>query len=270
MLFNELGRKIPTKQCRVFANAERTFYKINDPLIDVEKQNRKAVELELLSKSINLDNIKSEQISLYKSIKNDNNYKNLILGNSIPFAISNQELKEDIGSQLEDKFLPLIKNVYENFVEGSWFKATLQGQNTLKDSLRIVEESEYKNFMKSVKSGYVIGWYFPTAFQEYDIKSQRNQINILPKNENFNICLSGHIETSYSLIMYPDLLFSRKYYSPILCLSALEHIDPRMIPIFKSYGPHLEFWLLSQMMTKSQTQVSEQWAGGLTIYKALY
>lgn len=165
------------------------------------------------------------------------------------------------------QFLPLIKNIYEDAVEGSWFKATLQGQNTLKKSLQIVEASGYKKFLKSAMSGCVVGCYFPTAFQEFDIKSQRNQMNILPKNENFNICLSGHIEASYSLIMYPDLLFSRKYYSPILCLSSLQHEDPRMIPIIKSYGPHLEFWLLSQMMTSSQTQVSEQWSGGITLYK---
>ena len=267
MFFNKLGRKIPTEKCRVFANAERNFYKINDPLIDLEKQNKKAVNLKLLSKSVNLKNIELEQNNLYNSIKNDSNYQNLILGTSIPFAISHQDLPIDIGSQLEDRFLPLIKNVYENAFEGSWFKATLQGQNTLKESIRIVEESGYKNFVKSAMSGCIVGCYFPTAFQEYDIKSQRNQINILPKNENFNICLSGHIETSYSLIMYPNLLFSRKYYSPILCLSALEHEDPRMIPIIKSYGPHLEFWLLSQMMTNSQTQVSEQWSGGITLYR---
>lgn len=267
-MFNELGRKIPTNKCRVFANAERNFYKINNPSIDIDLQNKKAIELELLDKSINLDYIKSEQIKLYNSIKNDNDYINLTLGVSIPFAISHQELTDDIGLQLEERYLPLIKNVYESTISGSWFKATLQGHNKLKNSLRIFEGSAYQNFTTASAEG-VVGYYFPTAFQEYDITSQRNQINLLPKNESFDICLSGHIETCYSLMMYPDLLFSRKNYSPILCLSALEHIDPRMVPMFKSYGPHLEFWLLSQMMTKSQTQVSEQWAGGLTIYRAL-
>ena len=269
MLFNRLGRKIPSDKCRVFANAERKFYKINEPSVDIEVQHEKAVNLELLDKSFEFDYVKGQHDELYNLIKKNNDYQNLLLGTCIPFAISNQDLNDNVGLQLEEKYLPLIKKNYEQSHQSSWFKATLQGQNTLKDSLRIVQNSAYQNFLTAAANGCVVGCYFPTAFQEYDIASQRNQINLLPKNDVFNICLSGHVEASYSLIMYPDLLFSKKNYSPILCISALEHVDPRMVLMFKSYGPHLEFWLMSQMMTQSQTQVSEQWAGGLTIYKVI-
>ena len=269
MLFNELGRKIPTPECRVFDNASRNFYKVNEPSFDVQKEYIKALELNFINRSVNFDSVNTVQQALYNSIKNNTDYNNLLLGICIPFAVSIHDLKDDVGEQLEDDLLPLVKKTYEESQNGSWFKATLQGGNTLKNSLNVVKGSGYQNFLDAVKSHCVVGYYFPTAFQEYDVASQRNQINLLPKHKDFNIRLSGHIEASYSLTMHPDLLFSRNNYSPILCLSALEHSDERMIPMFKSYGPHLEFWLLSQMMTQQQTQLSEQWAGGLTIYKCV-
>ena len=42
-----------------------------------------------------------------------------------------------------------------------------------------------------------------------------------------------------------------------------------MVMLFKSYGPHLEFWLMSQMLTPNETQVSEQWSGGVTIFESI-
>ena len=269
MLFNKLGRKIPSPECRVFDNAERNFYKTKELSVDVEKQHFKALELKLLDESITFDSVNAEQQALYNSIKNNPDFKNLLSGTYVPFAISIKDLTGDIGEQLEENFLPLVKKTYEENQDGAWFKATLQGGNALRNSLKVVEASEYQYFLDAVKSHCAVGYYFPTAFQEYDVESQRNQITLMPKNQDFSMCLSGHVEASYSLVMYPDLLFNHKAYSPILCLSALEHSDPRMVPMFKSYGPHLEFWLLSQMMTKTQTQISEQWSGGLTIYRCL-
>jgi hypothetical protein len=67
--------------------------------------------------------------------------------------------------------------------------------------------------------------------------------------------------------MYPDMLINSDYYSPILCLSSYIHSDERMILLYKSYGPHLEFWCMTQMLTPNTKQVSEQWTGGITIFR---
>jgi hypothetical protein len=69
-----------------------------------------------------------------------------------------------------------------------------------------------------------------------------------------------------ALIGSPDLLISDEYYAPVLCLSSYVHQDKRLVLLMKAYGPHMEFWCMTQMLTKDTTQVSEQWAGGLTIY----
>ena len=79
------------------------------------------------------------------------------------------------------------------------------------------------------------------------------RISELPKISNLSVSLSGPFEMIYSLISYPQLLFSKNNYSPILCASALKHIDPRMVMLFKSYGQHLEFWLMTQILTPTKT-----------------
>ena len=83
---------------------------------------------------------------------------------------------------------------------------------------------------------------------------------------NNNMCLSGPLEIGNALIATPNLIINEDHYSPILCLSGVKHVDPRLICCFKSYGLHLEFWCLSQMLTKTDKQVSEQWSGGLTLF----
>jgi hypothetical protein len=72
-----------------------------------------------------------------------------------------------------------------------------------------------------------------------------------------------------ALIGSPELLISDQFYTPILCMSAFAHSDERLVLLVKAYGPHLEFWCMTQMLSKHTTQVSEQWAGGLTIFTEL-
>ena len=52
-------------------------------------------------------------------------------------------------------------------------------------------------------------------------------------------------------------------------MSAFVHSDERLILVLKSYGPHMEFWCMTQMLSKHTTQVSEQWSGGLTLFDEL-
>ena len=81
-----------------------------------------------------------------------------------------------------------------------------------------------------------------------------------------SFCLSGGIDICSAFIGTPELLLSEVFYTPITVLSSYVHKDDRMVLLLKAYGPHLEFWCLSQMLTKSIKQVSEQWTGGLTFY----
>jgi hypothetical protein len=268
MLFNKLGRRIPSKKCRVFRAAENDYYKLESFDYQYSDQHQLATDLGFLGRSVPYRSIEAVHRDIFSWIRNDENWANLESSVYIPFSISMPHLLGDEGEQLNQQLLPIIESEFKKRGKGQ-FKATLQGSSSLESEFTISATSYYEKFVADARDKVVVGIYFPCAFQEYDIASQRSQISRLGKNERFNYCLSGHLEMSYSLALFPNLLYSPNHYSPILCVSPLIHSDKRMIPVFKSYGPHLEFWLMSQMMTPEVTQVSEQWAGGLTIYATL-
>ena len=80
------------------------------------------------------------------------------------------------------------------------------------------------------------------------------------------MCLSGGMDIGAAVVGSPELLINKDHYSPILCMSSFVHSDERLVLLLKAYGPHMEFWCMTQMLSKHTTQVSEQWAGGLTIF----
>ncbi len=270
-MFNIYGRKIPEQGDRVFDKASKNFYKINytTGLKDFENFYIIAKESGLLPEDLDPEPMTIGFNKMVDCVKQDANFKNLFNGPVVPFAIKIPKLANDVGDQLEDFFLNLVKKSFYNRFPNYQFKATLQGKSKLRQRLTYAPHSKYSEFARAVSTCGVVGLYFPTALQEYDIPSQQKQLLNFPLTKDFQICLAGHIEASYSLIVKPDLLYSKNSYSPVLCLSALQHEDPRMVPLYKAYGPHLEFWLMSQMLAPGVVQVSEQWAGGLTIYQLI-
>ena len=269
MIVNSLGRLTPSSKCRVFSKTPKTFYKLNDVKFDYSIQHRTAVSAGLTDPRLDVSDVKNTLTLVDERIQNSAVYRNLFKATAIPFCLSLPNRRLDIGTELEDNWLPLLKTEFEKQASGAYFKATLQGNKPLSKNIKATDGSGYANFLEQHSPAAVVGYYFPTAFQEFDISSQRNRIMNLPKLDELKLCLSGPFEIIYSLICYPKLLFDKLSYSPILCASALEHKDPRMVMLFKSYGPHLEFWLMTQMLTPKETQVSEQWSGGVTIFKSI-
>ena len=269
MLINKLGRLNPSKECRVFSKTPKEFYKLNCPEIQYKAQHKTAVTAGLTSPQLNISDIEDALAIIGNCIKNNEVYKDLFRATAVPFCFAVPEKSLDLGAELESHWLPLLQTEFERKISGAHFRATLQGNTQLTKEINPVDGSGYAEFLDHHSSLAVVGYYFPTAFQEFDISSQRKRIMFLPTLEKLALCLSGPFEIIYSLICYPDLLFNSESYSPILCASSLEHNDPRMVMMFKSYGPHLEFWLMSQMLSPNKTQVSEQWSGGLTIYTSI-
>ena len=269
MLINNLGRFYPSEGCRVFSKTPKSFYKLNSPKIEYITQHKTAVGVGLTSSKLDLPDIKASLAFIDDRIDNSYVYKNLFRATAVPFCFTVPDKRMDLGRELEGRWLPLLQTEFEKKIPGAQFRATLQGNTQLPEQINPANGSGYAEFLDQHSRSTVVGYYFPTAFQEFDISSQRKRITHLPSLEKVALCLSGPFEIIYSLICYPNLLFDRASYSPILCASSLEHRDPRMVMLFKSYGPHLEFWLMSQMLSQNKTQVSEQWSGGLTVYTTI-
>jgi hypothetical protein len=264
-IFDDFGRCIPTNGDRVFGAQPSFYYKLKQPKIDYELILQRAKKYGLCSEDLSLKYFQSQATALLESIKKNDDFYQMTKGVHIPFIYSNSKKIKDIGTNLEEEVLPTLQKSFTNRFPNSHFKAILQSDSELKNNISIHPDSAYSNFIDDSLDG-VIGWYFPQVFQEFDIDSQRAQLKKLPDLEGINLCLSGGIDISAALTSFPELLIDKDHYTPILCMSAYVHKDERLILLLKAYGPHMEFWCMSQMLSKKTKQVSEQWAGGVTAY----
>ena len=265
VFFSEVGRRIPSSEMRVFSDTPSFFYRLNTPLIRYseiwERLNQSG-----LTQDLSALEFERQSEELIDTVAADANFSNLLKGVYIPFVVSVDDQGFDIGGHLEHLLLPKLEQSFLREYPAHRFKAVLQGHQTLDRQLLLHPNANYEGFIESAMQSPVVGLFFPQALQEFDVASQRKQMKELPALKGASLCLSGGLDISAALIGSPGLLINEDYYPPILCMSAYVHSDPRLVLMLKSYGPHLEFWCMSQMLSKDVTQVSEQWAGGLTVY----
>jgi hypothetical protein len=265
--FNETGRRIPTKGMRTFGQTPSYYYKISQPEINFASIFERQQKFNRISNKLTVDEFSNKAESLLDIIKKNDNYSNLLKGVHVPFVLEYSSGEDDLGASLERTHLPNLKSAFNDRYPDSHFKAILQSNSELPGHVSLDPDSRYDELIDTGQRGSVVGWYFPQALQEFDIKSQRSQMKELPILDGAKICLSGGVDICSALIGTPELLISEDDYAPILCMSAYVHADPRLVLLLKSYGPHMEFWCMTQMLTKDTTQVSEQWAGGLTVFR---
>jgi hypothetical protein len=264
--FNEFGRRIPNEKSRVYNKKPSFYYKLNYSLINYENIFLNLKKNKMIDDYDDLNIFQKKIFDLFNSVKKDNNYSNLLKGIFLPFAYKNVNNTKDIGIDLIENLLPAINRSFSEKFPNSYFKAVHQGETEIEKNITLAEHSRYEELLKQSEINTVYGLYFPQALQEYDIESQINQMKELPFSNEFEICLSGGKDICASIVGSPEVMISDEFYSPVLCMTAYTHSDKRIILTLKSYGPHLEFWSMSQMLATGVTQVSEQWAGGITIF----
>lgn len=262
--FNEDGRRAPSKGLRVFDEQARNYYQIKNPALNYSEVLSNSIKFGGVNSGISVSAFESACIKLKNDIASNIDYKNLLNGVHIPFIAKKKESIEDLGKDLEEIEMSNFQKSFNAKYPNNHFKAVLQSNSKLPGSVTLDPRSRYEGFLDACKAGTVIGWYFPQALQEFDIESQRKQMSDLPAAKN--VCLSGGIDVLAALIGSPSLLINDEAYAPILCLSAYVHSDVRLVLLMKSYGPHMEFWCMTQMLSRTTKQVSEQWSGGITFY----
>ncbi len=264
--FNADGRRIPSKNSRVFGEVPKKYYQLNQPALNYAQILKNSIRFGGVDEGIEANQFKIACEKLKEEITKNKDFSNLFNAVHIPFICKRVESLDDLGKDLETVELPGLQRSFNEKFPDSHFKAILQSNSELPGSISLDSRSRYASFLEKCQKNTVYGWYFPQALQEFDVESQREQMVSLPIVDD--ICLSGGVDISAALIGSPEVLISEYFYSPILCMSAYVHSDPRLILVLKSYGPHMEFWCMTQMLTKNITQVSEQWAGGITFYRS--
>ena len=267
-LFDEHGRRLPFEGMRAFNSVSRHYYQLNQPDIRFDTVLRRMNKHAGMAESISAQQFESTCLDLLKTAKDDASIGDICKGVHVPFICPKFVGDVDLGEEFEQHWLAAVGSSFTAMFPQYHFKSTLQGEPpSLRGTLTLAEGARYENFLRARRQGVVVGWYFPTALQEYDTASQRNQMRTLPLRET--LVLSGGFDAAAALVGSPDLLINRETYPPLLCLSAFDHTDKRLMLCFKAYGLSLEFWLLSQMLVPGVTQVSEQWAGGLTLFTVI-
>jgi hypothetical protein len=267
--FDEHGRRVPEKDSRVFGSAPSFYYKLNQPAIDYGLYLDRSKRFNCVPENVTTSNFRSKAETILEKIKTNEAYANLLNGVRVPFITRRKWRGADLGEEMESTLLPQLKESFNARFPEAHFKAVLQSNSELPDNVSIASDSRYQELISAVDAGVTVGWYFPQALQEFDIHSQRRQMNSLPELPEAELCLSGGLDICAALSGAPDLLISDEFYAPILCMSAYVHRDPRLVLLLKAYGPHMEFWCMTQMLTRDTKQVSEQWAGGITVFDRL-
>ncbi len=266
MYFNEIGRRIPGDGMRLFGKTPSNYYRLTQPKLDYQQILVRCKQYNVSPASLTAADFKSRAEALLDKLNASPAYANLLKGVHIPFVFQRVGSEVDLGSNLENTLLSNLQGSFTARYPEAHFKAVLQSNSELPGHITLDKASRYQRFIDASQSAAVVGWYFPQALQEYDVRSQREQMTSLPELDGVNVCLSGGMDICAALIGSPDLLISDEHYTPIVCLSAYVHADPRLVLLLKAYGPHMEFWCMTNMLTKDTTQVSEQWAGGITVF----
>ncbi len=262
-LFDEYGRRIPFPGMRVYSQVSRRYNYLVQPNLGFGEIYHRLKEFLWLN-HVSLNFFQRTCESLLEQLQADPAMANLAKGVHVPFVclpvlkgfFHEAEIRDYVkaaGTSFEGMF-PKFK--FRNFCEGK-----------PDGGIIYAPDSRYENFQAARTQGPVVGWYFPNCLSEYDVDSQRRQMTSLPqKIGSAQIALSGAVEAAAALVGSPDLLSNKNNYPHHLCLSALVDPDPKFIYMFEAYDPGLAFNRRSNMLTPDVTQMSESWAGGLTVY----
>jgi len=266
--FNERGRRVRTKPYRVFDEQDLDYYYIQNKEVNLTEALRNFHSVGI-GECISLQEFRTSLEELKDRFHRIPALTNLFKGVHVPFIVPKvSDAGEDLGYTAVERLLPKLEASFKRNYPQAHFKAIMQGGTTLTGNLRLDERSRYKNILNAAKNSDLIGWYFPQALQQFDIESQVKQIEELPLETG--LCLSGPMEVISANIGKPNLLINQEGYPPILTMPAVKHVDDFLTLALKSYGPHLEFWCLSNELTPGVKQVSEQWSGGISIFSEQY
>lgn len=258
-MFDTQGTLKPLADSRFFSYPPTNFYRFNSESLTSSFAN-------LASTSpLAQESLRQYQASLIDQLSQDEHLSNLNLGPCVSFFLA-KSCTIDIGTRLESELLPLLAKSFLSTDSSAHFKAVLQDKKQLAGRLSPAQDSGYDSFLNTSLSHDIYGHYYPFAFNQHSLTSARSAFASAKQYLPGNLCLSGPLEICAALSSTPRLLHDPESYSPILVMGGVDHADPRLITCLKSYGPHLEFWALSNLLTPKVEQVSEQWTLGLTHY----
>ena len=267
-LFDEHGRRVPFEGMRVYpqpGGVSRRYFTLIQPQVDFDKIYNRVVEHMQLGSLLpfSVGEFRTACEKLFEQLQSDNRVANITKGIHVPFICPPMFVSrvEDLRGFVE----AAGRSFLASFPNGK-FRNRAGEKGKPGDTLDLAPGSRYGQFESARQKGWVVGWYFVNCLSEYDIDSQRRQTESLPEQ----FVLSGGAEAAASLVGCTDLLINKDGYPHHLCLSALKDPDERYFYSFEAYGDRLlVFEYRTNVLTPTTKQLSEQFAGGLTVFTSL-
>lgn len=262
-LFDEHGRRIPYQWMRVHNQVSRQYFRLIQPAVDYGAVWRRTVEfLGIEHPSVSGEEFAGIAEGLLARLRADAALANLTRGIYVPFLCP-----PAIAGRAEDlrRLFDAVNRSFTDRFPDADFMDLCPGKPD--DSAVVAAGSRYEELENARTRGFLAGIYFPNCLSEFDVASQRKQMATLPASlGDAAIVLSGPAEAAAAFIGSPGLLANDDSYPHHLCLSAIEEPEEQIVYTFEAYGHNLRFRHRSNMLTPEVTQLSEQWAGGLSIF----
>lgn len=274
-LFDNFGRRIPYQGMRVHPLAPRRYFQLIQQELDLSQIYKNSMRfIGLGNFPITAQQFEEVCNTILENLCADSELADLARGIHVPFLCP--PIPAGIG-RVEDlrQFVKAAERSLTTQYPPYPFRNRAEEKGKPGETLKLASGTRYEHFEEARTKGAVVGWYFPNCLAGYDIASQRRQMESLPESVagrgfEARIVLSGGVEAAAALVGCPLLLYNEEHYPHHLCLSALEDPDERYFYSFEAYGCYLlVFEYRTNVLIPGVTQVSEQFAGGLTVFAAV-
>ncbi|MBI5731737.1 MAG: hypothetical protein HY982_00045 [Candidatus Magasanikbacteria bacterium] len=229
------GRYIPLKGMKSdtdFVESNRN-YRFNQPDISVVSILTRLQNFFIGLTFVSAEEFNNRVAELLEMLRAMKQMKNLLNGVHFPVCLP-QFMVQDYGESLESVFLEAVKHSYEDRFPGRTFKNYRAG--TLRGKVGIVDESRHGQLIEKMKSGPVVGIYFPDPMQGFSIPADRELIQASPAG----FLLTGAIDTTVAMVAKPEVL-ARDYNTPVMDCAANNWQSAEYSLCFYAYDDELEF-----------------------------
>jgi hypothetical protein len=196
---------------------------------------------------------RAEQIR--NRISDDEVLAPLLNGVHVPFILPRIP-KEDVGTLLEEQFLPAVGRAFESTQPGGQFVNHVP--HSLAKCLSAAPGSRHQLLIEAAHQREVVGIYFP-CLTEYSVPAALEAVAAFPGD----FLLAGGFDTAAALVAAPDLLIRTGGYPPLLWLSGLAGETPAVGYHFEPYGLNLTFNRRAHLGL-----AAEYWWSGLTVMES--
>ncbi|MEC9412117.1 MAG: hypothetical protein VX829_05500 [Pseudomonadota bacterium] len=250
--FDVYGRCLPGSIRAQAHKKTRRYFILDTPEIDLQQIYNRHQSVFDIEKVLAFSAFENKVNAIKASIAKHSSMENILNGPGIPFILP-QLHQNDIGQQLEQRFLPAIAQLFADYLPDSDF--TNHVEESLVAKLTPAASGRQQYLLNKVRESAVVGMYFP-CFLGFSVEAARQQIELFPEN----FLLSGAYDTTAAFISVPELLFRKDGYPPLLWLAGMETDNPKANYHFEAYGYNLTFNKRPHF-----NQAAEYWASGITV-----